>query len=559
MGPTLPISREIFTMKYAMPGETFEGAVNRVTKELAENPAHQRLLFDIVANQRFLFGGRIMAAIGSGRNVTAMNCFVSGKIEDSFDDIYDKLKEAGQTMRMGGGIGYDFSTLRPKGTEISSLGSQASGPISFMGPFDATCKTIASAGHRRGAQMGVLRIDHPDIREFISAKRNSTALTNFNISIAVTDKFMAALNAGSDFDLTFNERVYDSVNAESLWNEVMQSTWDWAEPGIIFIDRVNQWNNLWYCEDIATTNPCAEQPLPPYASCLLGSLNLTKYVTPYGWNYLQLRKDIPAIVSAMDRVIDISLYPLEKQRQDHKSKRRMGIGVTGLANAIESMGYLYGTKEFLNEEAKILCEINHGCYEASMVLAIIRGPFALFDAPRYGSSRFIATLEPELQKAIEKNGIRNSHLTSIAPTGTISLTADNVSSGIEPTFSRAYDRTIQTFEGPRIESVKDWAHANGHVVRTADECSVRDHLNVAAVAQTFVDSAISKTCNVGAEVTFDQFKNIYMDAYDMGLKGCTTFRASGKRFGILNVKEDAGDVEGAACFIDPETGKKTCD
>jgi len=480
---------------------------------------------------------------------------------------------------MGGGIGYDFSTLRPRGALIKSLESRSSGPMSFMGIFDAVCKTIASAGHRRGAQMGVLRVDHPDIEEFISAKNNSTELTQFNISVGVTDAFMKAVKNDTDFDLVFEGQVYKTVRAKALWDQILRCTWDWAEPGILFIDRINQKNNLWYCETIAATNPCGEQPLPPNGACLLGSFNLVKYIkdnpvsTGYVFDFNKLAADIPHVVRAMDNVVDRATYPLPAQEKEAKDKRRMGLGVTGVANAIEALGCEFGSTYFMDVLEKIMLTIRDGCYRTSVDLAIEKGVFPLYD-PLYLESGFAKTLPDEIRELIKTHGIRNSHLLSVAPTGTISLSADNVSSGIEPVFSHFYDRTIQTFDGPRVERVEDYGYRDfGVKGKTADELSVFDHVAVLNLASRYVDSACSKTCNVGADVTWEEFKAVYMAAYDGGSSGCTTFRAAGKRYGILNAatseevadepQEEADDFvdekEGGACYFDPATGLRSCE
>jgi len=479
-------------------------------------------------------------------------------------------------MQLGGGIGYDFSTLRPSGALIKGLDSRSSGPLSFMGIFDAVCKTISSAGHRRGAQMGVLRVDHPDIAEFIRIKNNSDTLTQFNLSVGVTDAFMQAVKNDTTFDLTFEGRVYDTINARALWDDILRSTWDWAEPGILFIDRINQKNNLHYCETIAATNPCGEQPLPPNGACLLGSFNLVKYVTAhdsgYKFDYNRLRHDIPAVVRAMDNVVDRATYPLPAQELEAKSKRRMGLGVTGVANAIEAMGHEYGSPMFLNILEEIMTTIRDSCYKASISLAIEKGPFPLYRGEMLESD-FAKTLPSDIRDLIERHGIRNSHLLSVAPTGTISLSADNVSSGIEPVFSYGFDRTIQTFDGPRVERVDDYGYrVFGVKGRKADDLPVMAHVKVLNLASRYVDSACSKTCNVGDGVTWDEFKAVYMAAYDGGASGCTTFRASGKRYGILNASasEDvAPEVEevdnsdyvdeGGACYYDPATGLRQCE
>ena len=575
-GPTLEVSKWIHEEKYRGQGETFKDAMTRVAEALKDNESHFNNFRTILYNQRFLPAGRVQSAMGAPRRVTPYNCFVSTTIEDSMDGIMDAARRAAETMRLGGGIGYDFSTLRPRGAMIKSLESKSSGPLSFMGIFDAVCKTIASAGHRRGAQMGVLRVDHPDIEEFVTANNNMTALTDFNISVGVTDKFMTAVKEGTDFDLVFNGEVRKTVDARALWDKIMRSTWDWAEPGILFIDRINNKNNLHYCETIAATNPCGEQPLPPNGACLLGSFNLVKYVVDHDGKYVfnmnQLRNDIPHVVRAMDNVVDRATYPLKEQELEAKSKRRMGLGVTGVANAIEALGFHYGSERFLQTLEEIMGVIRDVAYTTSVELAIEKGAFPLF-TQAYLESDFAKTLPDNIRDLISDFGIRNSHLLSVAPTGTISLSADNVSSGIEPPYNLFYDRKIQEFDGERTERVEDYGYRVFKVEgKTANELSVFDHVKVLNVASKFVDSACSKTCNVGDDVTWEDFKKIYMDAYDGGASGCTTFRASGKRMGILSsssseeiVEED--DIEetqdfvdeGGACYFDPATGLRKCE
>jgi len=889
-GPTLPISDWIHTLKYRGEGETFKEAMIRVADGLKDGDTHYLAFKDILLNMRFMPAGRVQSAIGAPRAVTPYNCFVSNTIKDSMNGIMEAVKEAAETMRLGGGIGYDFSTLRPKNDLIRSLDTKSSGPVSFMGIFDAVCKTIASAGHRRGAQMGVLRVDHPDIEEFVRAKANKDNLTQFNLSVGVTDKFMEAVEADSTFDLVFEGRVYKTVRARPLWNEILRTTWDWAEPGILFIDKMNRKNNLWYCEKIAATNPCVsgetpiltkngyvpiidlvgksvdiwngeewskvtpfetgendlvrvhlsdgnsldctwhhrwvidgkgfvetkdlsigmalekfampvvtegttpnsdpysqgfysgdgnrgyktsylyspkyvceprligecvndaegrkrwkhgpmldksyvpteanlqyrlewlaglldsdgtvtrdvngsgfqitsvdhqflrdlqlmlttmgvrakialgnregfrpmpdgaggvkdyfckevrrilignsdahdlmelglklsrlvhdgskpqrdarrfvrvtsiepldrhettycftepktnrgtfngivtgqcgEQPLPPYGACLLGSLNLTRYVkkTEDGWvfDYEQLEQDLPHIIRAMDNVVDRAIYPLPQQEAEAKNKRRMGIGVTGVANAGEALGLPYGSEGFNSWLASVMEAIRDGAYRASINLAKEKGPFPLFSVELL-ESEFAKTLPEDIRKDIATYGLRNSHLLSVAPTGTISLSADNISSGIEPVFSHSYNRTIQTGSGEINTLVEDYGvRVFGVKGRTADQCSVFDHVDVLTLASQYVDSACSKTCNVGDDVTWDEFKEVYMRAWRGGASGCTTFRASGKRYGILNaakaeevVEEPEKEVdtfidekEGGACYYDPETGKRTCE
>lgn len=575
-GPTIPIAIWADETKYRQEGETFSQKCSRVAGALTDDQEHYNKFKDQLKQQRFLPGGRVQTAAGSYRRVTAFNCYVMQKVPDSLMGIMEVATEAAKTMQMGGGVGYDFSGIRPKGSRIKSLGSQASGPVSFMGIMDALCKTIASAGHRRGAQMGCLRVDHPDIMEFITAKANHDNLTQFNVSVLVTDSFMEAVKSDEMFDLVFDGRVYDTIRARSLWDAILRNTWDWAEPGVIFIDRVNQMNNLWYVEDISATNPCGEQPLPPYGACLLGSWNMVKYIIFHedgsvSFDYDKLANDIPYTVRAMDNVIDETTYPLPEQELEAKSKRRMGLGITGLGNALGALGIRYGSDEAKKFTRELMQFIANRCYMASANLAAEKGPFPLFERDNYLKSKFIQKLDPEVQEAIKTLGIRNSHLISIAPTGTISLTANNVSSGIEPVFSLSYERTKQTFDGPEVEVVEDYAYREwGIKCTTANEITVDEHVGMLVAAQEYVDSACSKTCNVGDSVSWEDFKNVYMQAYDGGAKGCTTFRAAGKRFGILNasaseevIEEDSSNdevtVEGGACYIDIETGIRTCD
>lgn len=563
-GPTLPISEEIHATKYRSIGETFEDGVNRLSSTLSDSDDHRRALSDIFLNMRFMPAGRVQAAIGAPKRVTPWNCFVSGTISDDFNDIMEKAKEAGHTMRLGGGIGYDFSPLRPRGALIKSLGSQSSGPISFMDIFNSVCGTISSAGHRRGAQMGVLRVDHPDIEEFVHAKRNENKLTAFNISVGITDSFMDAVKADKDFNLKFHNKVYKTVRARALWDSIMRSTWDWAEPGVLFIDRINKENNLWYCETIAATNPCGEQPLPPYGACLLGSFNLVKYIIGDGFDTTLFVNDIKSVVRAMDNIMDLGVYPLPQQESEGKSKRRMGLGVTGVANALEKLGLPYGSEPFIKVLEDILCELRDTAYRTSVELAKEKGPFPMFDAEKYLQGTFIKTLPESIREGIKKYGIRNSHLLSIAPTGTISLSADNISSGIEPVYTYSYTRTIITAEGVRYEDVQDYGYRVWGVKgRTANDLSPEEHVNVLIAAQKYVDSACSKTCNVGADVDWERFKSIYISAYDGNAKGCTTFRSAGKRAGILVEKtlekeyiDDEDSVE--VCKIDEVTGQPTC-
>jgi len=558
-GPTLPISEEIHAMKYRGKGESFEESQIRFANALKDDQDHFKALKQIVLEQRFMGGGRTQAAVGAPRKVTAFNCFVSGTIEDSFDSIMDKYSEAGKTMRLGGGIGYDFSTLRPKGDLIAKLESRSTGPVAFMDIGDSICGTISAAGHRRGAQMSVLRVDHPDIEEFITAKHNETKLTRFNTSIGVTDKFMEAVRDGGDFPLMFDGRVYEWVDARSLFEKVMRSTWEWAEPGVLFLDTINRMNNLYYCEQIAATNPCGEQPLPPYGACLLGSFNLMKYVDHNRkFDLMAFARDIPVVVRAMDNIIDRTIYPLVAQEEEAKNKRRMGLGMTAVANAGESIGYSYGSPLFNEWFTDVAILFRNELYRASIELAKEKGAFPLFDKEKFLASKFVNTLPQDIQDDLAEYGIRNSHLISYAPTGTISLCADNVSGGIEPVFSHHYDRTIQTFDGPIVEKVEDCAYRlYGVMGKKATECTADEHLSVLGIASQFCDSAVSKTINCDPEMDWDDFKGIYMKAWEMGCKGVTTFNPKGKRFGILNEVE-APKEPAEACYINQETGQKEC-
>jgi ribonucleoside-diphosphate reductase alpha chain len=581
--------------------------MNRIAAALKDDDQHFADFRDALLGMRFLPAGRIQSAMGSTRQVTPYNCYVSGTIEDSFVDgegsIMTRASEAAATMRMGGGIGYDFSTLRPRGDLIRKLQSHSSGPISFMHIFDSICKCIASSGHRRGAQMGVMRVDHPDIEEFIHAKQpgkdvqplwdfvaelpegaqkqqlvhslqQTLKLTGFNVSVAITDKFMECIASGEPFPLVFEGRTYREVDARALWDAIMRGTWDWAEPGVLFIDAINRMNNLWYCETIAATNPCGEQPLPPYGACLLGSFNLVKYIYKDGagrfsFDWDQYREDIPHVVRAMDNVVDRAIYPLPQQKKEAKDKRRMGLGITGLANAAEALGHEYGSPAFLAFEAEVLDTLRDESYLASAHIAQVKGSFPMFDKEKYLQGQFIKTLREDVREAIARHGIRNSHLTSIAPTGTISLCADNVSSGIEPVFAYAFDRTVVEFSGPRVETVEDYgARVFGVRGKAASRVTVQEHVAALTVAANRVDSAVSKTCNVPSDIGWEDFKNVYVSAWEGGAKGCTTFRLGGKRSGILVVKDDGSEPEAdgpdaeepeSQCRIDPATGRRECE
>lgn len=576
-GPQVEGCEAQHAAKYRGPSESFEEGCNRQAGVLAPGD-YFKPYRDIILNMRYMAAGRVQSAIGSTRNITPYNCYVSGTIQDSLrqgdGSITKRLDEALATLQMGGGIGYDFSTLRFRGAEIKKLGTHSAGPIPFMGIFDSACGCISAAGHRRGAQMGVLRIDHPDIEEFIHVKQQKGVLENFNISIAVTDEFMGAVQDGGQFWLKFNGQRIRSVDARALWETVMRSTWDWGEPGVIFIDRINEMNNLWYCETIAATNPCGEQPLPPYGACLLGSFNLAKYVRfvgdndhasdplgndiGYVFDMKQFIQDIPHVVRAMDRVIDVATYPLWEQEQEAKNKRRMGLGVTAVANAIERLGFSYGSKGFCEMLERILVALRDAAYRASIELAKELGSFPMFDPIRYSRGNFFKTLPADIRDGILEHGLRNSHLLSIAPAGTISLCADNVSSGIEPVFSYEVDRKIIGHDlVERTYRFQDYGSTVlGVAGKVASKVTADEHLAVLATAQKYVDSAVSKTCNVTGDMPWEDFKDIYKKAWLLGAKGCTTYNSDGKRGAVLTT---ADDEEAKSCRIDSVTGRRDCD
>lgn len=586
-GPTTTFADNLHAMKYRQPGETFRDAMNRVADALTDNREDYMDFREVLLDMRFLPAGRVQAAVGAIRKTTPYNCFVSGTIPDSFVDrdnpqnssIMHRAEQAATTMRLGGGIGYDFSTLRPKGSLIKTLQSNSGGVIPFMKIFDHIGKATSSAGHRRGAQMGVLRVDHPDILEFINVKHDQETLSGFNISVAVTDTFMEHLETGKAFPLVFDGRTHQEVDPNALWESIMRSTWDWGEPGVLFIDQMNRMNNLWYCEEIAATNPCAEQPMAPFSACLLGSFNLIKYIRQtaigtYEFDWDNFIEDIPLVVEAMDNIVDLALYPLPEQETEAKNKRRMGLGYTALANAAETLGFPYGSKKFLDFEAAVGKTLMNESYRASAYLARDKGAFPLYDAEKYLQGLYIKTLDPDVLDLIRKYGIRNSHLTSVAPTGTISQTADNVSSGAEPVFAMETERPINTPDGPVIVKELDYAYREyGTIPRLSDEVTIDEHVAVLAIAQKYVDSAVSKTCNVSPDMPWDEFKAVYKKAFDLGCKGITTFNAGGKRMTLLKksapktvepIQQEQNEIAyemavGDACTFDPDTGRKSCE
>ncbi len=548
------ISRQIWEEKYrykpedgAQGDSSIEAMWRRVSAAAAaaeaksERTRYAAQFYDAMADFGFLPAGRILAGAGTSRKVTLFNCFVMGRIEDDMASIFENVKEAALTMQQGGGIGHDFSTLRPRGALVKGVGADASGPVSFMDVWDAMCRTIMSAGSRRGAMMGTLRCDHPDIEDFVAVKADPMRLRNFNLSVLVTDAFMEAVKTDADWPLQFEGKIYKTVPARALWDKIMRAAYDYAEPGVIFIDRVNRENSLSYCETISATNPCGEQPLPPHGACLLGSINLARLIKhPFedqaALDEERLETLVPTAVRFLDNIISISRFPLAAQEHEAKAKRRIGLGITGLADALILCGKHYGSPEARALAKKWMARIETLAYLASAELAEEKGAFALFDKEAYLKSGRSPHLSPEIRKAIKKHGLRNGLLTSIAPTGTISLFADNVSSGIEPVFDFVYQRRIlEAGGGIREETVEDYAYrlfrrkfgyhaALPDYFVTAQQLAPSDHVAMQAAIQPHVDSSISKTVNCPADIPFDAFKDVYAEAYAEGLKGCTAYR-----------------------------------
>ncbi len=565
-----PVSQQIWDMKYRLKAgdgqpvdRTLADTWRRVARSLAaaepEPAAWEDRFFAAMEDFKFLPAGRILSGAGSQRRVTLFNCFVMGDIPDDMAGIFQHLKEAALTMQQGGGIGYDFSTLRPKGAPVHGVGADASGPLSFMDVWDAMCRTIMSAGSRRGAMMAVMRCDHPDIEAFIEAKREAGRLRMFNLSVLVSDAFMQAVREDAPWELSFAGVAFASVRARALWDRIMRATYACAEPGVIFIDRINRLNNLAYCEYIHATNPCGEQPLPAYGTCLLGSINLARLVRdPFtaeaGIKAESLAELVAVAVRMMDNVIDVSGYPLPQHEAEARAKRRIGLGITGLADALVMCNARYGGRRAVALTEDWMRTIRRAAYLASVRLAEEKGAFPLFDQDAYLAGEATAKLDEDIRAAIAAHGIRNALLTSVAPTGTISLFADNVSSGLEPVFSFQYRRHVLMPDGTRREEqVTDYAYRRFR--RIAGEAAPlpeafvdtaaltpTDHLVMQAAVQRYVDSSISKTINCPESIAFDAFKEIYLQAYELGCKGCTTYRPNEITGAVLEV----GDADTAA-------------
>ncbi|HET7575874.1 MAG TPA: adenosylcobalamin-dependent ribonucleoside-diphosphate reductase [Sphingomicrobium sp.] len=563
------IAQEIWTAKYRFNDDEREGdssfadTAERVAKAIAAvESAEARALWearfrDAVADFRFIPAGRILAGAGTERAVTLFNCFVMGSIPDSLDGIFEHLKQAALTMQQGGGVGMDFSTIRPSGSPVLGVAADASGPLTFMDCWDSMCRTVHSAGQRRGAMMGCLRIDHPDIEAFIDAKRDPARFRNFNLSALVTDAFMTALGGDTDWPLVFGGKTFRTVRARELWDRLMRATYDVAEPGVIFVDRVNEQNNLAYCETISASNPCGEQMLPPYGACLLGSINLARLVDrPFepgaALDEEQLGDLTRTAVRLLDNVIDVSRYPLPEQEVEAKAKRRIGLGITGLADALLFRGATYGTGEAIELTRRWLGTIKREAYRASALLAAEKGPFPLYD-PSMLDRPNLVSLDAETRALVAAHGLRNGCLTSIAPTGTTSLLAGNVSSGIEPVFAYSYTRKIRNPDGTkREEQVEDyamhvWREVKGDAPPPEDifvsvqTLSPSDHLTMQATAQALVDSSISKTVNCPEDIAFADFADVYIEGYHLGCKGLTTYRPNSVTGSVLSVDRPKPD------------------
>lgn len=556
------LAEEIWTAKYRFspaPGEgdsTIDATIARVAAAVAEvevealRPVWRARFEDALRDFRFIPAGRILAGAGTERSVTLFNCFVMGTIPDCLEGIFAHLREAAMTMQQGGGVGMDFSTIRPSGSAVRGVGAEASGPLSFMDCWNAMCRTVESAGQRRGAMMGCLRIDHPDIEAFIDAKRDPARLRNFNVSVLVPDSFMQVLAADGDWPLVFGGQCYRTVKARALWERLMRATYDTAEPGVIFVDRVNAANNLAHCESIAASNPCGEQMLPPYGACLLGSINLARLVERPFADGAELDEEALAdltrtAVRFLDNVIDLSRYPLFEQESEARAKRRIGLGITGLADALLFCGATYGSSAAVALTRRWLGVIKREAYRASAMLAEEKGSFPTYDEVMLERPN-IASLDAETRALIEAYGLRNGCLTSIAPTGTTSLLAGNVSSGIEPVFAYAYTRRIRQPDGStREQAVEDyamqvWRREKGDLPPpealfvSAQTLTPSDHLTMQAAAQALIDSSISKTVNCPEDISFDAFADIYIEGYHLGCKGLTTYRPNPVTGSILS-------------------------
>ncbi len=540
--------------KYRDSNQTKFQHMKELACKLGSTELHQFELYDSLKNNRFLPAGRIQAALGATeREVSPFNCSVSQRIDDSMESIMAAVSNAAKILRLGTGIGYNFSNLRPLGAEIKKLKTNSSGPLSFMKIFDVMASTIASSGHRRGAQMGIMNVDHPDIEAFIDAKMQKDTYRQFNLSVGISDKFMAAVEADEKWELRFSGVLFKEISARYLWEKMIKNAYNSAEPGLIFIDRLNDQNNLHYCETMEATNPCAEQPLPPYGVCTLGSFNLVGYIqhepgySRY-FNYDQFKQDIHTWVEAYDNIFDNAVYAIPEHKQEAISKRRIGLGFTGIANAIE---YLidepsYGSEEFCEYLEKMCRTLRDEAYRASINLAKTRGSFSMYGGD-YLKSKFIQSLPNSIQDEISRHGTRNSHIISYAPCGTISQCAGNVSSGVEPVFYHQVQRDVYMKEGKTNVTLKDYMWREyGFKGKTLEECSVEDHMRVANTIQKYCDSSISKTVNVASNCSYEDYAQIYVQAHKLGLKGITVYRPTELRGSVIKeAKKEAPVAIGA--------------
>lgn len=549
---TQPISSTIWDIKYRYrrSGEpidqTIEDTWQRVAKAIAkaEKPAErsywEKAFFNALSDFRFLPGGRILAGAGTKHKVTLLNCFVMDIPEDSLEGIFQGLKEGALTLQQGGGVGYDFSVLRPYGEWVKKTGIPSSGPLSFMRIWDTTCGILLSTGARRGAMMGVMRCDHPDIEQFVAAKADKQEFRHFNLSVMVSDAFMQAVKSASDWELAFGGKVYRRIKARDLWQQIIRSAYDYAEPGVLFSDTINRMNNLAYCEQINATNPCGEIPLPAYGACDLGAINLTQFVTgafssTAALDWTGIEETTRVATRFLDNVIDVSHYPLRAQKQQAHHTRRIGLGLTGLADAFVMLGIRYGSPESIQLARDIMKRIANATWQTSIDLAQEKGTCPAYQREEYLRGAFVQTLDDDLRRQLAEQGVRNSHHNTIAPAGTISLLANNISNGIEPIFRADYTRNVRAVNGEVVAfHVKDYAHQrwlhSNHTEELApawvdaNTLTPEAHLQVQAAMQPYIDNAISKTINIPKDFPFEKLTEVYTQAYSMGLKGCTVFR-----------------------------------
>lgn len=598
-----PISKTVWDMKYRyrqadqIIDQSLEETWQRVAKAIAKaEKEHERnhwkaKFYQLLEDFHFLPGGRIIAGAGTTHQVTLFNCFVMNIAEDSLKGIFDALQEGAMTLQQGGGVGYDFSVLRPRGDLAKRTGTPASGPVSFMRIWDTMCSVMLSTGARRGAMMGVLRCDHPDIEEFVLAKRDPQALRHFNVSVMVSDAFMQAVKQDADWPLVFPVgedtshqnvihrhwgggllpvpcHIYRVIKARELWDKIIHSAYDYAEPGVLFSDTINRMNNLWYRERINATNPCGEIPLPVYGACNLGAINLTRFITsPFSSqakiNWEKIEETTNIATRFLDNVIEISKYPLASQHDQAMHTRRIGLGITGLADLFVMMGIRYGSEESIALASEVMKRVAEATWQASIELAQEKGKFAYY-APDYLQGEFVQTLDNSLRQQIAKHGVRNSHHNTIAPTGTISLLANNVSNGIEPIYRAEYDRHVRLRgEESKLFHVKDYAYqywAEKQKTKSlppawidTESLMPNAHLQVQGAVQPYIDNAISKTINIPHDFPFEKVMDVYTEAYALGLKGCTIFRPNPITGSVLEAGKREAKTADHCCQYEGES------